>query len=417
MAGRAPRWPALLAWLVAAFVLFVPIVVTVWLELRLRASGTSFLELNDESAPAGVLWLLAWVGYPIVGAIIVMRRRENRIGWLAAGLGLLIAGLGALDGYSRAGAELGMPGVVWSGWITGVVGPTAIGLVVLLLATFPTGHIRRPLPRWFAPSVVGATATVLVAKGLRPGMTDVELPNPIQLPVSRAALEAVVIGATWILVVAGLAALIVLIWAFRRSTGVERLQLRWFVTPLVVLPVAMPLIIVVEELGSLPEFLNEYGIAIAFVVTFLGNAAGIGIAVTRHGLYEIDRVISRTVAWLTVTVLLLAGYAGTVLVLQAGLRAVGAPDSDLVVAASTLLMAAAARPLFHGVRQVVDRRFNRTTYDATSVVGALSASLRDEVAPESVRSELVRTVTRSLQPAAVWTWMPEDGISPRRTRA
>jgi hypothetical protein len=112
-----------------------------------------------------------------------------------------------------------------------------------------------------------------------------------------------------------------------------------------------------------------------------------------------------------------AGYAGTVLALQSLLRAVGAPDSDLVVAASTLLMAGAARPVFRRVRAVVDRRFNRTSYDVARVVGSLTTSLRDEVDPESVNDALVASVQHSLQPATAWTWTPEVDVSPRRARA
>jgi hypothetical protein len=231
----------------------------------------------------------------------------------------------------------------------------------------------------------------------------------------REPFDAVVFVGTIVLLLLALLALFALIRGFRRSSGVERLQLRWFVTPAVVLPVVMPFVIVLDRPAW--QSVTSLVVPVAFAVTFLGNAVGIGIAITRHGLYEIDRVISRTVSWFTVTVLLVAGYAGTVIALQAVLRALGAPDSALVVAASTLLMAAAARPLFRRVRAVVDRRFNRTNYDAGRIVGSLTSSLRDEVDPESVSDALVTSVHRSLQPATVWTWTVDQDVSPRRARA
>ena len=246
-------------------------------------------------------------------------------------------------------------------------------------------------------------------------MSDVELPNPIQVPLPREPFDVIVFVGTIVMLLLAIFALFALIRGFRRSSGVERLQLRWFVTPTIVLPVVMPFVIVLDR----PEWnsVTDFVVAMAFAITFLGNAVGIGVAVTRYGLFEIDRVISRTVSWFTVTVLLVAGYAGTVLALQAMLRAVGAPDSDLVVAASTLLMAGAARPLFRRVRAVVDRRFNRTSYDAAGIVGSLTTALRDEVDPESVNEALVASVHHSLQPATAWTWTTGGDVSPRRGQA
>lgn len=405
----------MLAWLTAAVAVVGPTAMTLWLEVKLRRAGTSFEALTGEPMVPSLIWMMAWAGYSIVGATVVTRRRDNRIGWLLLGIGSAVAVLAANDGYSRAAAVLGMVGAEWSGWLTGTAGPGVIALVALLLATFPSGSLRVPLPRWYL-SVTGAAAVVVVvAKGLRPGLSDVELPNPIQVPLPREPFDAVVFVGTIVMLMLALLALFALIRGFRRSSGVERLQLRWFVTPTIVLPVVMAFVIVLDR----PEWdsMTDLVVAVAFAITFLGNAVGIGVAVTRYGLFEIDRVISRTVSWFTVTVLLVAGHAGTVLMLQALLRAVGAPDSDLVVAASTLLMAGAARPLFRRVRTSVDRRFNRTGYDAERIVGSLTSSLRDVVDPESVREALVASVNRSLQPATVWTLTVDGDISPRRARA
>lgn len=400
------------AWATAAAAVVAPTALTLWLEVGLRRAGTSFEALTAEPLVPSLIWVLAWVGYPIVGAMIVTRRRDNRIGWLLITIGTAVAVLVATDGYSRAAPTIGIPGAEWAAWVSGTAGPGVIPLVALLLATFPSGRLRPSLPRGYLPALGAVTVVVVTAKGLRPGLTDANLPSPIQVAAPRAPFDTAVFVGTIMLLGLTLLALFVLIRTFRRSSGVERLQMRWFVTPTVVLPVVMPFVVV----GSGPEWapVTAVVVPVAFALTFLGNAVGIGIAVTRYGLYEIDRVLSRTVSWFTVTVLLVAGYAATVLALQAVLRAVGAPDSDLVVAASTLLMAAAARPLFRRVRAVVDRRFNRTSYDATRIVGLLTSSLRDEVDPESVAEALAETVQRSLQPTTVWTWTAGGDVSPGR---
>ena len=403
------------AWATAAVAVLAPTALTLWLEVGLRRAGTSFEILTEEPLVPSLLWVLAWVGYPIVGAMIVTRRRDNRIGWLLIAIGTAVAVLVGTDGYSWAAPTIGIPGAEWAAWVSGTAGPGVIPLVALLLATFPSGQLRPSLPRWYLPALGAMTVVVVVAKGLRPGLTDAQLPSPIRVAAPRAPFDTAVFVGTILLLGLAVFALFALIRAFRRSAGVERLQMRWFVTPAIVLPVVMPFVVVFSR----PEWdsLTTVVVSVAFALTFLGNAVGIGVAVTRYGLFEIDRVISRTVSWFTVTVLLVAGYAGTVLALQAGLRAIRAPDSDLVVAASTLLMAAAARPLFRRVRTVVDRRFNRTNYDAGRIVGSLTSSLRDEVDPESVADALVASVHRSLQPATVWTWTADGEVSLRRARA
>ncbi len=135
-----------------------------------------------------------------------------------------------------------------------------------------------------------------------------------------------------------------------------------------------------------------------------GLAAAIGIAVTRHGLYEIGRVISRSVSYALLTAILIAVYLSAVTILTAATAPV-TRDSPLAVAAATLLAAAVFRPARRRVQQIVDRRFNRARYDASRTIESYRHRLREEVDVDALTEDLLATVTASMQPAGAALWL------------
>jgi hypothetical protein len=198
-------------------------------------------------------------------------------------------------------------------------------------------------------------------------------------------------------------AVVDLILRFRRSSGVERLQFRWFVLAVVAFPIMFFGGILLEELVTGSERFDP--VVIAFALWGNGTAAAIGIAITRHGLFEIDRIISRTVTYTVVIVVLAGVYLGGVAALTVFLPS----DSPLVVAASTLTAAALFNPVRRRVQGWVDRHFNRSRYDAQRVMEGFADRLREGVGGEEIVRGWVGVVSETMHPASSGVWMKENG--------
>ena len=185
---------------------------------------------------------------------------------------------------------------------------------------------------------------------------------------------------------------------FRRSTGERRQQLKWLLSGTAV---AMPGLALSIAFSSATGFLGVVGgIGFAMVAAL---PIGIGVAVLRYRLYDIDRLISRTLAYGAVTVLLAGAYAGLVLLATRELRF----SSEVAVAVSTLAAAAAFNPVRRRVQHAVDRRFNRARYDADLIVAAFAARLQDTADPDATTLDLGETVRQALEPAHLSLWTAE----------
>jgi hypothetical protein len=223
-------------------------------------------------------------------------------------------------------------------------------------------------------------------------LTDTGLENPLAQP-SLSALAVIANDSGFFLVIAlGLAAIIGLFIRFARSIGVERQQFRWLIF-------GGSVFVLIAGAG---QFLPEG--SEAELIWLLGGSAipiSIGVAVARYRLYEIDRIISRTVGYVLVVGLLAAVLLGALSLLTLVLPA----ESPLAVAGSTLAAAALFNPVRKRVHDSVDRRFNRSRYDAQRVLDHLTASMRDEIDPESVRERWLAAVVGTMQPASVAVWI------------
>ena len=322
---------------------------------------------------------LAFVALSTVGALIVLRR-GNPIGWLMLLTGLVVslsaAGVTwAMTG--RPGAEIGLWFAVW-GWNAG------LAMIPLLFLLYPTG--RPPSARW--RWVVGVTAAaggllvVLSAFGqIEPG-----LPNPLAIPVLvevGLAIGPILLAG---FLVIGIGSVIALIVRFVQSDGLERRQIGWL------LYAAAVFVVVVTALDFLE--LNDTLESVLYGAAYMSLPAAIGIAVFRYRLYEIDKIVNRTVTYAVVVVALAAVYLGGV----AALGALVGSENPLAVAAATLAAAALFTPVRRSVQGWVDRRFSRSKYDAQKVVEGFTAKLRDEVDLLGLSSELTRVVNVTLRP-------------------
>ena len=376
-----------------------------------------FVVRDDTlSAPDRIGWFLGHLpvfAFLTVGSVIVSRRPGNVIGWLCCGIGLaqILAGFGGRSAQSVLAADPGHA----AGWVVlyelgELCWELSWPLLAVLLLLFPTG--RLPSRRWRPVVWVAGAMLVLAALSspFLPGPpADGLRPNPIAIPALAGALRLAYNTAGAFLFGVILAALVSLIVRFRRATGSERQQLKWFAygtALLLLLPVAG---LVGTELSGPAGNLISAGIVSALPVA-------IGIAVLRYRLYDIDRLVNRTVVYGLLTVLLAGVYAGLVFALSQLLNPAD-QQSELAVAASTLVVAALFQPARHRIQGLVDRRFNRRRYDAARTVAAFSARLRDQIELGTLSTELLAVVDQTVQPVQVSLWLrptpPPSGRSER----
>jgi hypothetical protein len=393
----AVRWVRRSAWLLWAATLVA------------TAVGLALL-VWDWSAPVprgffgirGFTGLYA-VGFGCVGALLTWRRPGHPVGWIFAAAGLVDAVDFATFEYGlAASAGRGLPGGEYIGWLQLWIWVPFITLItVYLFLLFPDGKL--PGPRWRLVSWVAGGFSVIAIAGLAfaPGSDRPNLPalrNPFGVAPAAVPFAAAFAG------IAGLLGCIVLAaWSLfgrsRRGTAVERQQIKWLaysgcLVALALLP-AVALSLTPGTAARIAE-----GTAMAAV---LSMPAAVAVAVLRYRLYDIDRVISRTLAYALVTGLLVGVYA--VLVLLA--TRVLSFHTPVAVAASTLAVAALFSPLRRRVQRAVDRRFNRARYNADQIVAAFAARLKDSVDLDSVRDDLAGVVHQVLEPASVVVWMRE----------
>ena len=397
--GRvAPRgWPGWLAWglwgLAVLGLASVP-----WFDRLTRQAGRPELtQVNASTIP----YLLAIVVAATVGALLASRLPRHPVGWLLLGVGLSVAGSGVADGYARYGL-VARPGVLPAArWIaiyspaTNIIGLALVGYVLLLT---PTGSLPSPRWRWWGRLTAAGPVAFVAALTVGPGLVippyDTVI-DPVAIPaLAGAVLVAIVAG--FFLTVAGL---VVgagsLLARFRRARGVERQQLRWLALAAALTGAGAAVVGVGMAMGATAVPLFAAGVCLALL------PLATGAAILRYRLYDLDRIVSRTVAYGLLTVLLGLGYAVVVL----GLGRLLPEGSSLVVAAATLAVAAVFQPLRRRIQQAVDRRFNRRRHDAGRIIEAFGARLRDQVDLDTLTAEVLAVVDRTMAPTRASLWL------------
>ena len=393
-----------MAWAVWGLV-GVGVLVVVWFDARLRDIGRpDLVSISGDAVP----YLLAMASAATVGAVLAGRRPRHPVGWLLLGIAVAVIVLGFCDAYAAFGllARPGsLPGARWAAIYVDVSWGVLSALLGFVLLLTPTGSPPSPRWRWWARLSIAAPVLGLLSWALVPFEEPLEsVANPLAVPALAgplSAVSAVTLILTALGIPVGAASLVV---RFRRSRGLERQQLRWLVLAAALLAVV---VLAMAALGA-AGLESPLGWLSAGCVALLPLA--IGAAILRYRLYDLDRIISRTLAWGLLTLLLGGGYAAVVL----GLGQLLGRDSSLVAAAATLSMAAVFQPTRHRIQQAVDRRFNRRRYDMAKTVEAFSARLRDQIDLDTLSAELLVVVDQTVQPAKASLWLrPPAQVSPR----
>jgi hypothetical protein len=356
--------------------------------------------------PANSPELVAAVTAATVGAVLASRRPRHPVGWLLLGLGLSFCLASVTSSYGRYGLVARPGALPGAAWLVGVQAagvlaePALVGFVLLLT---PTGTLPSPRWRWWARFVAAAAATGVLAGMTSPRPLYPEHPtvgNPLAVP----ALSALFLPSALVVLVGVVVGAGSLVGRYRRARGTERLQLRWLALAAAVSTAA--LVVAILPIPLLGDGATWFAVGFGISLAVLPLATGASIL--RYQLYDLDRIISRTVAYGLLTVLLGLGYAGMVL----GLGGLLGQDSSLVVAAATLAVAALFQPARRRIQAVVDRRFNRRRHDAAQTIAAFSAHLCDEIDLTTLTGELLAVVDQTMQPTQTSLWLRHETLNP-----
>jgi hypothetical protein len=385
--------------------------------VALIAVATVQFVAGGSSSTAGATWGFAAAAglvplslcvYPLVGGFVVARRRGNPIGWL-----LLVSGLSWLLSFSliplkALNVHITMEGsaapllYVWqlAWWVP------ALGLTMtLMLQLFPNGRLVSK--RWRKVAVGSAVALVvgMAVATVGPDPGDVgTIANPYASPTLRPVGQA--LGPLLLLfpltIIISVASLVV---RYRRSAIDQREQIKWVAFAGAAVAAIYAVALIASIATERPDGSVPAPVSVIQELTLLGYAAvpaAIGIAILRYRLYDIDRIISRTISYALVTAVLGGMFVLFVLVPSLFL---GGNRPDWVVAAATLLVAALFRPVRWRIQSAVDHRFNRARYDAEHTIEVFTARLREQIDIDSLGAELRSVVSRTMQPATTSLWL------------
>ena len=397
MSGRTAGWTAWGLWALTVLAM-VP-------ALRLAS-------LNEPASSLQTTALISLVilAFSTVGTLIGSRRPENPIGWLfCCGAIIWILGELALEYgvYALITAPGTLPAGVWVAWF----GAWARGLgwfllVMFLLLVFPSGRLLSPRWRPLLWGTVGFVVLFTLVSWLSSESVDMRLTsvrNPLGLELEVVDLlgEVMYLVLPLLVVPSGAAAVV----RFRRSTGEERQQLKWFAYAVALMVILFGSWLSLAIAGLVPSS------ALIWTLPLIGLPIAVGVAILRYRLYDIDLIINRTLVYGALTAALVSVYLGGIVVLQGAFRALTGQESQLAIVGSTLAIAALFGPLRRRIQGFIDHSFYRRKYDAAQVLAAFNVRLRDEVDLDALRGDLVGVVDDAMRPSHVSLWLrpPERG--------
>jgi len=368
-----------------------------------RTVGEFFIEENI------VLIATLTVAFSVVGALVAAHRPGNSIGWIfcAAALCQALAVFG--DEYATY-ALVTRPGSLILGaemsWLTEWIWAPGLGLILVFLPLlFPDG--RPPSRRWRWVAWLGGVdiaMIVVLASILLWSERGTQLLRDTDIAEGRPGwLVALLSAAFPLMLLAGLAAVISLFARFYRTGGVERQQIKWFAYATAV---SLFWVILLDGIPHSSRVFEAFTSVLGlFVIPSIPVAAG--VAIFKYRLYDIDRLINRTLVYAALTGVLVAVYVGGVVLLQALFRSLAGGESTLAIVVSTLAIAALFNPLRRRIQAFIDRRFYRKRYDAVKTLEAFGTRLRDETDLDVLAGDLVGVVRETVQPACVSLWLRE----------
>ena len=400
------RIAARFAWLI----LGLAVILVVSVESMVAATGRE----SDWLFTAGILVFVA------VGGLIASRHPHNAVGWVMVAMGAVLIVNGLLLAYALYGFEIRPGSLPAADFALALGGPESamwifyimlMGAFLLLL--FPDGRV--PSPRWrpWAWFCVAATAVPFIALLIQPHeFVEAGFPgvyNPFGIEAAKS-IEGVLYTTLLMIPIAVVGCVVALIRRFRRSYGLERLQLKWLVAAAAMVGASyalsmlgsVPFVILGRDTPAWISFFDELSVATFFLIP-----AAIGIAILRHRLYDIDVIVNRALVYGALTVTLTIAYVIAI----AALQFIAQPfsgESQLAVAGSTLAVAALFQPARRRIQAFIDRRFYRSKFDATKTLEDFSARLRDEVNLETLTADLLTVVDRTMSPAHRSLWLRQQ---------
>jgi hypothetical protein len=403
----AGRWPARLAWGLWALSLLTLAAVPLLDRLLRQAGRPDLVQLTADTAfPAG-----AMLAGATVGAVLASRRPRHPVGWLLLGIALSLSATAATAQYFVYGLLVrpgALPGARYAALYQPATAFTALTLIGFVLLLTPTGSLPSPRWRWWARVMAATPVLLLLVVTVTGGPVDPRfqaLAGPFDLRGLGGVLLAANQAALAVTTLAMVAAAASLVGRFRRARGLERLQLRWLA-----LAAVLPALGGVAVLAGLALGVTSATILVSLAVdcSLIILPVATGAAVLRYRLYDLDRIVSRTLTWALLTVLLALAYAAVVL----GLGRLLPQGSSLAVAVATLAAAGIFQPARRRLQAAVDQRFNRRRHDAARVIERFGSRLRDQVDLDTLTAEVLAVAEQTMQPtrASLWLRPPGSGV-------
>ena len=394
MSARAAAWLAWSLWALCVG-LFALTLVLLLLTPPIR---------NEWPDALIVLLRVMALTFPTVGALIASRRPKNPIGWILCGTGLFTGVRSLAEAYADFGL-VGRPGVLpaaeYMGWLGSWTRVPVVALAsTLVLVVFPDGKLLNR--SWWAVvwMAVGGSALVALFMALDPSWNN---PLALERGVFKDLVEPLGRIGFVLLIVSWLCAAIALLIRVDKGSPVERQQIKWLAYFAILMFVGFAFV-VAGWFGNNWSYFGE----LLSIAAFNCLPVGVGIAILKYRLYDIDLLINRTLVYGALTGILALVYLGGVVALQALFRYLTGQGSQLAIVASTLAIAALFGPLRRRIQAFIDRRFYRRKYDVTKTLEAFSAKLRDETDLDALRADLVGVVGETMQPAHVSLWLRPD---------
>lgn len=366
-----------------------------------------------SSGPVGrFLVPTALLAFPVVGGIVAARRPDNTIGWILLAAGVAWSWIFFVEAYAAFGlierpgsvpAPLHVGATSLALWVPGVGLPAT-----LLLQLFPDGRalsIRWRRYAWFTGGVL-LVVFLQIAVEESPVASIPGTENPYALDVLQPLIRPLA-GVTLLFPVCLIGSVACLVLRHRRSGPQVRQQVKWLAYAGAVAAMSLASATLATYATEGPGGRVPLPVTILQDMVLVGVALipiAVGVAVLRYRLYDIDRIISRTLSYVLITAVLGAIFVGVVLV-PTTLVGIGGASPDWLVAVATLVVAALFRPVRRRVQGAIDRRFNRARYDAAHTMEAFASRLRDEVDIDTLGTELSSVVRSTMQPTHVTLWI------------
>jgi hypothetical protein len=412
MSRRTAAWLAWSMWALSV-VLFAP---TVPLYLASPTFGGIALRVVEILVTTALVLALS-----TMGALIAMRRSENRVGWILLVAGVAMGAALSTDGYAEfslaADPSGRLPGTEWMAWAAQWILVLGLGQVMAFLPlVFPNG--RLPSHRWRPVGWLAAVALAMIGltRAFAPGQLEEypEIENPLGMDMLGGTFWSFLNVPGWALfMVSSVLSATSMVVRLRRAGGVERQQLKWFASAAALVAFAIvaaftayAFTAVVYMTDAPTPYLEA--VQLFLLASLIGLPIAVGVAILRYRLYDIDLIINRTLVYGSLTAILALVYLGGVVGLQGAFRALTGQESTLAVVASTLAIAALFNPLRRSVQAFVDRRFYRRKYDAKKTLEAFSTKLRNQTDLDALSDDLVGVVSETMQPAHVSLWLRPD---------